>query len=215
LIKQIKGVNVSSETKISNQKFESQVITTTTRGTLKGARVIKEEAIGESGYRVVMEVKFYGKDGIMKAIYPQLKERAEQNQLAEEGADFGVSDNSSSNEQQVSDYTGIIINAANLDIDSAITPKIYAANGELVYGLSMINYEGVQAEGLLEYRPSLADAKAVAKIGRNPLVINAQQVRGDYKTDLVISNGDARLINKIGYQNNIFATRKVVVVKSN
>ncbi|MGM0501980.1 MAG: LPP20 family lipoprotein [Bacillota bacterium] len=212
LIKKIKEVTVNSKTKIAKQKFESDVFTTKETGILKGAQIIQEESVEENGYRVVMEIKFYGKEGIVKAIYPQLKETAKQNKLAAPGSKFDSTNSNQESNQKNHEYTGVVINAVDLNLEPALAPKIHASNGKLVYALTQLNQQGIMQDGLVEYRTNLADAKTNPKAGDKPLVIDAQAVKGEYKTDLIISNQDAQIINQVGYHNNIFKERKVVIV---
>ena len=214
LVETIAGVNITSEVTVKEQMLKSQVIKKKVKGKIRGARVIEEEPIAENGYRVIMELKFYGKNGIVKTIFPKLESEVKNNKLAGAGSEFGVkAAKAEQSKESISDYTGVIIDADDLKVQAALFPKIYAANGKLIYALSKLNYQGVATEGIVAYRPSLADAKSDKRIGRQPLIIDAQQVQGEFNSDLVITNQDAKLMNQVGYQNNIFKDRKVIVVK--
>ncbi len=214
LLEKVQGVQIDSETTVKKAVTEDDVIKKKISGVLRGMRIIKEEVVGETGYRILARVEFYGKDGVVKAIFPTIKAQGEENSLAGRGEDFGVRDNNSSMvESNYNQYTGVIINATNLiGVESALLPKVYATNGKLVYGVSRINVEGVIVDGIVGYNRSLADAKVNSRVGDKPLIINAFKVRGDSRTDLIISNKDAKLMNRVGYNNEIFKERRVVVV---
>ncbi|GAB6138119.1 LPP20 family lipoprotein [Halanaerobaculum tunisiense] len=202
LLETINGVQIDSSQTIKNAQIESNVVNKKLSGVIKDASIIKEENPKQEVYKVVMEVKFYGPNGVLKAIFPEL-----------EGA------NNQSKQQQVNnstgnlaqDYTGIIINTLNLDVEAALAPKVYSGNGNLVYGMDVINSEGVITDGIVGYSRSLASAKANSRIGNNPLVVNAQRMKGDYKTDIVLAADQARQVRQVGQTNNIFTACKVII----
>jgi len=219
LLETINGVQIDSEQTVKNAQVQSDIINKRVTGIVKGAQIIEEKKVADKVYQVIIQVKFYGKDGIMKAIFPNIgKESTEtfnnnDNSSLEFDNDNQSYDNSEKDETLVqSDYTGVIINTLNIDAKPALAPKVYDENGSLVYGMSKIQSDGVITQGIVGYNRSLADAKANARVGKNPLIINAVKVKGRYGTDLVISKKDAKTLEQAGKSNGVFDNCKVVIV---
>ncbi len=89
---------------------------------------------------------------------------------------------------------------------------IITERGGSVYDVSSANPNATIEEGLVAYRKSLNAAKQVARIGNNPLIINAKRVSGDYNADIVVSDSDARRIYQADRKGSILGEAKVVVV---
>lgn len=221
LLETIKGVKINSTQTVENAQVKSDVVKKRVSGVIKGAQIIEEKRPADDVYRVVMEVKFYGKDGVMKAILPKLKEESDQggsptqSETDSRDQDFSdqPSDQSEEGRRQAAEkYTGVVINTMNLEVEPALAPKIYGPKNNLIYGMAKINSEGVVTNGIVGYSRSLAGAKSKSRVGDNPLVINAQKVRGEYTTDLVLTAEDARQVRRLGKQTDIFNKCKVIIV---
>ena len=188
--------------------------------------IVEEKQPAKGTYMVVLEVKFYGQDGIMKAILPTVKsETGSAGTGSNSSSELQVNDTSPAQDnnntaeqskaptqQNLDNYTGVIINTINVNVKPAMFPKIYSANHKLVYGIDMLNTDGVITNGIVGYNRSLNAAKANPRVGSNPLVINAQGAEGDTKADLVLAAADARKLKRIGAKNNIFKNNKVIIV---
>jgi hypothetical protein len=113
-------------------------------------------------------------------------------------------------QRQSRTFTGLIVDALELNIKPALYPRILTEDGEVVYDLQSADPNATVEEGLVDYRKSLAEAKKAPRVGDNPLVVKATQASGKYKTDIVISKADATSL----YQNgkNILREARVVVV---
>ncbi len=91
-------------------------------------------------------------------------------------------------------YTGLIVDAQGLGAKPAMYPRILTESGEALFDVSTANPNAVIEEGLAEYRKTLEAARAVARVGDNPLIIKATKVSGTYGADLVVSDEDARKV---------------------
>mgnify|MGYP006278135587 CR=1 FL=1 len=226
LLEVIKGVNINSTQTVKNAQIQSDVIKKRLSGVIKGAMIVEEKQPAKGTYMVVLEVKFYGQDGIMKAILPTVKsETGSAGTGSNSSSELQVNDTSPAQDnnntaeqskaptqQNLDNYTGVIINTINVNVKPAMFPKIYSANHKLVYGIDMLNTDGVITNGIVGYNRSLNAAKANPRVGSNPLVINAQGAEGDTKADLVLAAADARKLKRIGAKNNIFKNNKVIIV---
>lgn len=91
-------------------------------------------------------------------------------------------------------YTGIIIDARGLDVRPAMDPAIVDSNmSQLYIGNWEIDPDYVIANGIIGYFNEVDEAKNdVARVGKNPLVVKAVQVRGS--TDPILEIEDSSKI---------------------
>ncbi|WP_027338824.1 LPP20 family lipoprotein [Halonatronum saccharophilum] len=204
LLELIDGVQIDSKQTVKNVQIESDVIEKRVSGLLQGARIIEEESIDDKTYMVVMELEFYGNGGVIEAIFPAIEDSRRSTKDS-----IWIDRNDGFGEEE-GEYTSIIIKAPS-DLSPALAPKIYNSSGDLIYGVSTIDIDDVITDGLVSYSRSLADARNNSRAGNNPLIIDAQGVKGDYSTDIVISNRDARSIKSAGIR-GVFSDRRVIVV---
>ena len=106
----------------------------------------------------------------------------------------------------------MIIDAKGLDAKPALYPRILTAGGQTVYDVAIPNANAAVEEGLVEYRKSLEDAKKLARVGANPLVIKATQIGWKYAADLVLSEEDARKVLDADSRSKFLGDAKVAVV---
>lgn len=115
-------------------------------------------------------------------------------------------------------YTGLVILVPGIRLDRSISPAILSARGEVVYGRGwwrpgQLNLEIAERYGIVEYAPSLATA---TRAGANPLVVRAIGVSGPpastFKTDVVISERDARLIREADGYGRFLQQMRVTLV---
>ncbi|WP_018248072.1 LPP20 family lipoprotein [Orenia marismortui] len=212
LLEIIKGVRIDSEQTVENAQIKSDLIKKKVSGLVKGAQIVEEKKMDNRSYMIVVELQFYGRDGIIKAIFPTLKNNLSSannsDQIISEPQD-DVDENYNDIELE-EDYTGVIITTSS-DLSPALSPKIYNEDGRVVYSIDQVKTDEVITNGIVSYSRSLIDAKNNSLIGDNPLIINAQGVRGEYKTDLILSNEDSLLLEKVG-RSGIFSQSKVVIV---
>ena len=94
-------------------------------------------------------------------------------------------------------YTGLVIDARGLKLQTAIAPKIYTqVGGKLrqLYGFSHLPDEVWLNGGMVEYASSLSQARKRLKhrIGSRPLLIKAAAASGTrFKTDVVVDHASA------------------------
>ncbi|GAB6099380.1 hypothetical protein JCM16358_12590 [Halanaerocella petrolearia] len=212
LLERIKKVKIDAQQTVENNQIQSDTIIKRVKGAIQGAYIVKEKKLPDNAYMVVMELKFYGKNGVIKAIFPELEEQKGGNNQSQATMNQSQVNDTQVNIEQGSSYTGIIINTLNLNVKAAMAPKIYNNQDQLIYGRSKVRRSSVVKNGIVGYTRSLADAKVNPRVGDKPLIINALGIKGRYKTDLVLSKADARKVKQIGKINNIFKNSKLIIV---
>lgn len=203
LLAEIKEMNLNSDKRVRD--LESDVVDNELLAAAQEAEVIEGQEPAAGTYMVVIEAEFQGRDGIFAALLSTLKEEVYSNRDKQ----LELSGSSSQNLE----YTGVIIDALNLDLKPALAPKIYDPQERLVYGMSNLTAQRVEESGVVDYSYSLDAAKNNPRSGSNPLVVKAQELKG--KTDLILSANDAEQVVQVGEQDDIFKRARVVItVKS-
>jgi hypothetical protein len=107
-------------------------------------------------------------------------------------------------ENEVSDFSGIIVDCRGFALKPCIFPKILSEKLVEVYSNNFTDSQYLILRGLVAYYSD--DTQARLRIGDNPLVVKALGITGDKATDIKISSADARLIH--GSQNNLNLLRE-------
>jgi len=106
------------------------------------------------------------------------------------------------------DYTGIVIDCRGLNITPSLFPRILTETFKEVYSINFTDTQYLVERGLVTYIKG--DAYDNARIGFNPLRIDALATVGDRPTDVRISSADAQRIH--GSKNNLSLLEECRVV---
>jgi len=115
-------------------------------------------------------------------------------------------------------YSGLIIDATGLHLETAMAPKIYTkVDGKLrqIYGFTNVPDHVWLNRGMVEYAKNVNEAKRKLKkrIGNTPLVVKAQDGYGNrYKTDVILSHQDAVKVFESDLRDLFLERGKVVFV---
>lgn len=110
-------------------------------------------------------------------------------------------------------YTGLIVDARELGVEPSKSPKIYDTKGREVYGTLNIDPDYVIKVGIVQYENTIYDAIVHETAGKNPIVVRAVR-RGPhpYKSDIVISEEDAKWIKRANEKSYFLDLLKVVFI---
>lgn len=123
----------------------------------------------------------------------------------------------------VFDYSGIVIYAAealpvrNLQekalLRPALSPSIFSASGETVLNAGLADSQSFKRWGVAGYTYAQRAAGWPAdRVGLNPLVIAADAVYGDYKSDVIISDSDAARILASDQGRQMLASGRILLI---
>ena len=224
ILEMIKGVNLSSNTTVRDAMVANDVIRTKISGFLHGLRPTGDPRYFSDGLvKVRMEAR------LDKTIPQELAYRDSLNQPFPAPAPLTppvavqppVQTSSSAPTSAASAasviatdrvYTGLVVDARNLGIQPAMSPKILDENGKEVYGSAYVDREFSIKHGMAGYLKELDKAKANDRVKSTPLVIKALKASGNNKTDLVVSNKDAEALRKIASTQSFLREARVVIL---
>lgn len=114
-------------------------------------------------------------------------------------------------------YTGVIVDASGLGLETTFSPAIYDTNGRIVYGANNINPDIAISQGMVAYATSLEGATAINRAGGSPLVVQAVAVRNGRNSancvNVIVSVDDGDRILLADRGTDMLRRCAVVIVK--
>lgn len=110
------------------------------------------------------------------------------------------------------EYTGLVIDAREVDLTPQVMFEIIDENGDMVYSAAKAFYQPAVDRGLTGFRSSLEKAKEDSRTGSNPLVVKAVDTAGEANTSVVVNRDDGEQIRYNLDETEVFRQAKVIVV---
>lgn len=109
-------------------------------------------------------------------------------------------------------YTGVVVDARGLQVTPALVPVIYGQDGFGAYGAFQVSRTNAVNKGVAVYAVGNDPRVLEERVGDRPLTVRALSAYGSWRTDLVISAMDARLVRAIVKSGPIADGCKVVIL---
>lgn len=205
LLEIVNGIHVSSETIVKDFVTESDVVKTKVEGILKGFEQVGEPRyMSDGSVEVDVQIKIFGKGSVASAIMPEEIKKISTDTIPNTKIEA---------EEVKEDYTGIIIDCKGLGAKPAMSPALFDSNGGQLYvGDLKIDPDYVINEGIVSYAESVTDAKKIDRAGANPLIIKAIKASGNFKSDIILKNEDAKKLLGANKATNVLEKFKVIMV---
>ena len=111
-------------------------------------------------------------------------------------------------------YTGLLVDARNIELQPALVIKILDENMEEVFGPAFVSREFVVQNGMAAYYTDIASAKSDSRIANHPLTVRALRTDWPSQSDIVISNADASKLKSASQHLQLLKESRVVVLLS-
>jgi len=192
MLEYIKGVHITKDVTVVNAMANSK-INQTLEGFIDGTYVVEGSEKWEEGiYQVTMRKDI---DEFNRVFYEE-----QSTEFATEPA------------ARETNYTGLVIDARNINLNPQVMFRIEAENGTVVYDNTKALFEPAVDKGLVGFAPSIERASELPRVGETPLIVEAVEVNGEDGTVVVVSNEDAVKINKELESTKVFRQANVVAV---
>ena len=184
ILETVKGIRLTSETTVQEYMLSSDQIRTRIEGVARNFQRVGDPVYQPDGsIELTVEMQLTGNGRFFDAVMP-----------IETGNGSPIYKNPPAGSGV---YTGLIVDTRGLGIRPAIAPNILDQNGRQVYGDRYIDREWAVQHGMVEYEKDPAALRNNDRIGSNPLTIKAVRAAGPNRTDVIISNEDARLLHAV------------------
>lgn len=140
-------------------------------------------------------------------IQQEIREKLRAFDGGESGGESGGGDEIPPTPQPTSPYTGLLVDARELNLEPALAPSILNQNGEKIYGIGVFPIE-VTSGAIVDYLVgNIERAKQHKKIADRPMVAKGIEVVNE--SDIMISNEDAR---KLVLIHDLLEQKKVAIL---
>jgi len=194
LLEITKGVQIDSNTVVRDFMVESDVVTASVDGMVKGSRVVKQEYLSDGTVEITMEMSLSG--GFAQLVLPkEIKQIEPIKPMAPEPAETPAPQPEApaapAPKAEAAVYTGLVVDARGIDVRPAMAPKILDEKGQEVYGSAFVSREFAVQQGMSGYARDLTAAQSNTRVTNSPLTVKGLRTEGPGRSDVVISNADA------------------------
>jgi hypothetical protein len=109
-------------------------------------------------------------------------------------------------------YTGVVVDARGLKITPALAPVIFGQDGFGAYGPFLVSRTNAVDKGMVAYSTTDDPKVLTERAGVRPLLVKALSAYGSWRTDMIISASDARLMRAVAKSDSIANGCKVVII---
>ena len=209
LLEITKGVQVDSSTSVKDFTVESDVIDTQVNGLVKGALIVDYQYLPDGTAEVRLRMPLYG--NLAQIIMPLAMAKPPAAPAPTESVPAPAVKASESPSVSVV-YTGMVVDARGIQARPAMFPRIFDEDGKEVYGLANVDREYAEKQGISGYTRDLTAAQTNHRVTANPITVKAVRTSGPGKSNIVISNTDARNIRSSAESATFLKQCKVVIV---
>lgn len=200
ILEKVQGMNIDSDVTIQQFMVSNDLIRNKIRGVIQNFQVIDTRYKSDGSVEVEVEVPL---SGIFSTVLPgQLLPPAtiQQTPAGTKPPAFAAG------------YSGLIVDARGLGIKPALAPKLLDENQQQVYGTEKVSRNYALQMGVVGYEKDLNRARSNERVAGNPLVVKAIGASGTHKTDVVVSNKDADLIDSAAQNADFLKQCKVMFI---
>jgi hypothetical protein len=209
LLEITKGVQVDSATSIKDFTVESDVIDTQVNGLVKGALIVDYQYMPDGTAEVRLRLPLYA--NLAQIIMPLAVAKPPAALAPTESIPAPAVKASESPSVPVV-YTGMVVDARGIQVRPAMFPRIFDEDGKDVYDLANIDIDYAEKQGISGYTHDLTVAQTNQRLGANPITVKAMRISGFGKSDIIISNADARQVRASAESAAFLKQCKVIIV---
>ena len=206
LAEAIQGVQVDAETTMQNLVIANDTVKVKVSSLVQGAKIIREIPQADGSYQIVMGIPLYGPSSLSSIALPAIQPEVIKVFPTPSVGYIEKTTETTSNQTIMGGYTGVIIDARGLGLESTFSPRVYDETGRIIYGNMYIDTDFAISQGMVEYTTNLEMAQAAeagqSRAGLKPIVVKAIEVK-ENNCNVVISRVDADMIlarnNEFGF----------------
>lgn len=217
LVGAVNGAQIDSDTTVEMKKLVNDTIHRKISGLVKNAIIIDEGTAKNGSYYVKMVAPLYGVNSVAAIAFDDPYHRPEP--VPQPRYDILPREEYRRVEEQ--NFTGLIIDCQGCDLDPCMSPVIYRANGEAIYGYKNIDSQYAVNKGMVGYAHGSAEAQfndnIKKRVGAFPMVIRAIDAVGGRnsanRVNPVVTDEDADRILAANRRSHFLDNCAVVFVR--
>ena len=211
LLETVKRVQVDATQSVGDIVDRNTTIMTQIQDMIYHAAEIEElrKYMSDGSVEVHLQLNLHG--GFYQLILPsQIRQIEMIKQL-----NSGENKSNTKSDDDSNSYTGLLVDARNVEATPALVPKLLDENLAEVFGPAFVSREFVVQRGMAAYYDDIASAKADPRVANQPLVVKALRTDWPRRCNIIISNGDAsKLKSASGHLLFLKESRVVILLSS-
>ena len=204
LLELLQGVRIDSTTTVLNHMVADDSVNSRVRGMLHNSRILDTAYMSDGSVEVTVGV------GLRGGLADTLLSRSTSFETAR--LEPPPAEEIVEGEATPLVYTGLVVDARELGVRPALSPRIVDEEGKEVYGAAFASREYAIKQGVAGYANNLDRALDNPRVGDNPFLAQALAASGEAGADLVISNDTAAAVRALAARNNFLEQCRVMIV---
>jgi hypothetical protein len=212
LLQTLSAIRINASSRVADRMSRSASFRHGLASLARNATVTHQEYLSDGTVEIELTMKLTG--GFDQFVLPEEIRQVESVTTVTANASAAAANQAAPTSAGTDDgsYTGLIIDASEIDATPCLVPVIVDESGEVVYGPAFVSREFAVTRGISGYAPTLTAAREEKRVGTRPMLVKAIRTRSTGKTDLVISNADAaRLRSSAAHLDFMKACRVIIV----
>ncbi len=205
IIELIKKIPITSTMETGAYAAGNDVIMAGIEKTAMDARVSRQVYSSNGALHLTIETSMFG--GFLQLVLPE-----EIRQIPEIMPAVETEKKGSVHQAVVFDYTGLIIDARDLDFTPVIYPKVLDEQGRQLYASEFISREYAVQKGIVAYHCDMEQAVRDDRIGINPIVIKGLRTGEENKSAIIINMSDTNQLEATAERHAFFRECRVIIV---
>jgi hypothetical protein len=210
LLETVKRIKINSNRSVGDIAAKNKTIMVQIKDMVYDAAEVEEfrKYMSDGSVEVLLKMNLRG--GFTQLVLPEEIRQIESIKQIKRGANHAGDSTNSVSEA----YTGLLVDARNIELQPALAFKILDENLQEVYGPAFVSREFVVQRGMAAYYNDIGSAQSDPRISEKPLTVKA--LRTDYpsRCDIVISNADASKLKSASQHLLFLKESRVVIVLS-
>lgn len=210
LLETVKRIKIDSKRSVGDLATKNKTIMTQIKDMVYNATEIEKlrKYMSDGSVEVLLQMNLHG--GFTQLVLPEAVRQIEGIRQIKPGAK-----STEVNTGLVSEtYTGLLVDARNIEVHPALVFKILDENLEEVFGPAFASREFVVQHGMAAYYTDIQAAKVDARVAQRPLIVKALRTDWPSRCDIVISKTDASKLKSASHHLLFLKEARVIIILS-
>lgn len=214
LLETVKRIQIASKLSVGDIADRNKTVMTQIQEMVYDAAEIEKSRkyMSDGSVEVSLQLNLHG--GFAQLILPKEIRQIETIKQLKPGEKSSAVKPNASSEGASDIYTGLLVDARNIEAIPALVPKLFDENLAEVFGPAFVSREFVVQQGMVAYYTDIQAAKADSRISNHPLIVKALRTDWPSRCNIVISNADASKLKSASDHLVFLKEARVVIVLS-
>ena len=209
LLEVVNGLYVDSTTTVNNFVTSDDDVRARVEGMVQGAKLVQERQLPTGEFETTVEMKLGGP--FTDLMLPKTPQKSEPLKRLESNTPSQVVNPTKKK------YTGVVIDARGTGAKPCLAPRVLTTQGEEAYSAAYVDKTQAAAgkddtNRIAWYVTSEEAARTHVRVTANPIMVKALRADGANRTDLVIHDADAQLLQLLPDNFLFLKQAKVIVI---